>query len=77
MKTLIVDDHKRIRIPVAKPKQIFTYENHGDGRATLILVKGETKEPFPPGSLKKYVTKEYDREIAALAKGCVQGPIDE
>jgi hypothetical protein len=77
VKTLTVDDQKRIRIPAAKPRQVFAYEDHGDGRLTLTLVKAEAKEPFPPGSLKKYVTKAYNKEIAALAKGCVQGPMDE
>ena len=69
MKTLTVDDQKRIRIPDAKPRQVFAYENSGDGRLTLTLVKAEAQEPFPPGSLKKYVTPEFNEELAALAKG--------
>jgi len=77
VKTLTVDDQKRVQIPDAKPHQVFAYEDHGDGRLTLTLVKAETKEPFPPGSLKKYVTKKYNEEIAAVATGCIQGPIDE
>jgi hypothetical protein len=70
MKTLTVDDQKRIRIPDAKPRQVFAYENHGNGRLTLVLVKAEAQEPFPPGSLKKYVTPDRDAEMLDLLKGC-------
>ena len=35
MKTLTVDDSKRIRIPDAKPRQVFAYTNNGDGTITL------------------------------------------
>lgn len=69
VKTLTVDDHKRIRIPDAEPKQVFTYENHGDGRLTLTLVSAEAKEPFPRGSLLEYLTQESNKELSALAKG--------
>jgi hypothetical protein len=70
MKTLTVDDQKRIRIPDAKPRQIFAYENHGDGTITLTRVVKETKEPFPPGSLKKYVTNERNKDLLEIFKGC-------
>ena len=70
MKTLKVDGQKRIRIPDAKPRQVFAYENKGDGTLVLTLVKAEAKEPFPPGSLAKYVTPESDKEMLALLKGC-------
>jgi hypothetical protein len=70
VKTLTVDAHKRIRIPDAKPRQIFAYENEGNGRLVLTVVRAETKEPFPPGSLKKYITPERDAEMLELLKGC-------
>ncbi len=70
MKTLTVDAHKRIRIPDAKPRQIFAYENEGNGRLVLTVVRAETQEPFPPGSLKKYITPERDAEMLELLKGC-------
>lgn len=70
MKTLTVDAHKRIRIPDAKPRQVFAYENAGDGRLILTEVKAEAAEPFPPGSLLKYVTPERDAEMLAILKGC-------
>ena len=76
MKTLTVDDHKRIRIPDAKPRTKFAYENHGDGTITLTEVRAEAKEPYPPGSLAKYVTKERDVEMLALLKGSVQEPLE-
>ncbi len=74
VKTLTVDSSKRIRIPDAKPKQVFAYENHGNGTITLTQVKAEPKQRFPRGSLLKYLTPERDREQLAILKGCVQGP---
>jgi hypothetical protein len=65
-----VDAHKRIRIPDAKPRQVFAYENEGNGRLVLTVVRAETQEPFPPGSLKKYITPERDAEMLELLKGC-------
>jgi hypothetical protein len=74
MKTLTVDDQKRIRIPDAKPRQVFAYENHGNGTITLTEVKAERKERFPRGSLVKYLTPQRDREQLEILKGCVQEP---
>jgi len=70
MKTLTVDARKRVRIPDAKPKQVFAYENRGDGTLLLTLVKAEAKEPFPPGSLKKYITDKRNKELLEIFKGC-------
>ena len=77
MKTLTVNAHKRIRIPDAKPRQIFAYENEGNGRLVLTVVRAEAQEPFPPGSLKKYITPERDAEMLALLKGCSLETPDE
>ena len=74
MKTLTVDDQKRIRIPDAKPRQVFAYENHGNGTITLTEVKAERKDRFPRGSLVKYLTPQRDREQLEILKGCVQEP---
>ena len=74
MKTLTVDDQKRIRIPDAKPRQVFAYENHGNGTITLTEVKAERKDRFPRGSLVKYLTPQRDREQLEILKGCVQQP---
>jgi hypothetical protein len=78
MKTLTVDDQKRIRIPDAKPRQVFAYQNNGDGTITLTAVKAEAKPNFPKGSLTKYFTGKLGRERneleTALVKGTVQGP---
>jgi hypothetical protein len=70
MKTLRVDNQKRIRIPDAKPRQVFTYEINRDGTITLREVKVEMREPFPPGSLKRYVTAERNKELLEIFKGC-------
>jgi len=74
MKTLTADSAKRVRIPDAKPHQVFSYENHGNGTITLTVVKAEAKQKFPRGSLLKYLTPERDREQLAILKGCVQHP---
>jgi hypothetical protein len=66
VKTVTVDDQKRIRIPDAKPRQVFAYENHGDGHVTLTLVNAG--EPFPKGSLRKYITAESNEELSVLAR---------
>ena len=66
VKTLTVDDHQRIRMPDAKPRQVFAYENHGNGHATLTLV--DAVEPFPKGSLRKYITEESNEELSVLAR---------
>ena len=70
MKTLTVDGYRRIRIPAAKPRQVYALDDHGNGSFTLTLVKAKTEEPFPPGSLDKYMTPARDKEQLALLKGC-------
>lgn len=67
MKTLTVDDQKRIRLPDARPKQVFAYEPEADGTIRLLPVEAHGKEPFPRGSLSKFITREREAEIAALA----------
>ncbi len=74
MKTLTVDDYQRVRLPDEKPRSKFAYEKDGNGRITLVPVKAEGKEPFPRGSLLKYITPERNKEELAILKGCVQGP---
>ena len=69
LKTLTVDAHKRIRIPDAQPRQVFAYEKTGDGRRILTEIQPPDSEPFPPGSLRQYLTPEFNREIEQLAKG--------
>jgi len=66
VKTVKVDASKRVRIPDAKPRQVFTYESNGHGIIVLTLVKATHKERFPPGSLKKYVTAQSDKEMLGL-----------
>jgi hypothetical protein len=70
VKTLKVDANKRIRIPDVKPRQVFAYENQGNGRFMLTLVKAKRKEPFPRGSLLKYFTSAKAKEEMTLFKGC-------
>ena len=73
MSTLTVDGYKRIRIPDAKPGQVFAYENEG-GRIVLTpMVKNKPQEHFPRGSLLKYFTPEKDAEETVTFKGCAKG----
>ena len=80
MTTVTVDDRKRVRIPDAKPKQVFSYKANPDGSVLLVPVKEERKEMFPPGSLLKYFTgelgRERDKRDLEILSGCVQGPVD-
>ena len=71
MHTLIVDSKKRVRLPDAEPKQVYAYEEQGEGRFLLTrVVKAEPPEAFPRGSLKKYLTREKAKEELVLLKGC-------
>ena len=75
MKTLTADAHQRVRIPTAKPRQVFAFTTDHGGVITLTPLKQpKRKEPFPPGSLDKYFTAERDREEALIFSGCVKGP---
>ncbi len=75
MKTLTADKYKRLRIPDAKPQQVFAYSNNGDGSFTLTVVKAERKEAFPRGSLLKYLTPERDKEQLRILSACVPAPL--
>jgi len=44
MKTLIVDDQKRICLPDVEPKQVFAYEKQG---AKITLTSLESAKPRP------------------------------
>jgi hypothetical protein len=68
-----VDSKKRLVIPQAKPGQYLSITDNGDGSTTLTPVKPDTKEPFPPGSLLKYMTKERDADMTAIAKATIIG----
>ena len=76
MKTLRADKYRRVRIPDAKPQQVFTYANNGDGSFTLTVVRAERKPAFPRGSLLEYLTPERDKEQLAIVSACVQGPLE-
>ncbi len=72
MKTLTVDDPKRIGLPDAKPRRVFAYANNGDGTLTLTQVEAEASEAFPRGSLLKYFTPEKNQAELALLFGCTR-----
>jgi hypothetical protein len=54
MKTLTVDDRQRIRIPEAKPGQVFTYEPNADGTIKLVPV---IPKPGPKRIVAKLVKR--------------------
>jgi hypothetical protein len=71
MHTLVVDSKKRVRLPDAKPNEVFAYEAQGDGQFLLIrLAEAGPTGVFPPGSLKGYFTREKAKEELTLLKGC-------
>jgi hypothetical protein len=53
-----------------KPRQVFTYENLGNGSFTLTVLKAGKKDVFPKGSLTRYFTRQKDKEELSLLKGC-------
>jgi hypothetical protein len=69
VKTLKVDARKRVRLPDVRPQQVLSYQNNGDGSFTLREMKEPTAEPFPKGSLLKYITRRRNKEQLALLKG--------
>jgi hypothetical protein len=74
MKTLTVDGSKRVRIPTAKPRQVFAFTENADGSVLLVPVKAAQHEEFPPGSLMKYLTPEWNGEQEEIARHCAQSP---
>lgn len=49
MHTIIVDAQKRIRLPEAKPGQVYSMEDNGDGSIMLVQVKPVPRtRPFDP-----------------------------
>ena len=77
MTTVTADERKRVRIPDARPGQVFTYVNNGNGSYTLTPIQPETTERFPRGSLLKYFTPEKDKEETQILAACVQYPEPE
>jgi len=70
VKTLKVDARKRIRLPDVRPSQVLSYQNNGDGSFVLRVIKEHVPEPFPRGSLLKYISRKRDTEQLTLLKGC-------
>ena len=63
MITLKADDRRRVQIPGIKAGQVFAFEDQGNGVRILTEVRKAMKEPFPRGSLLKYMTTERDAEM--------------
>jgi len=63
MQTVTADDHKRVRIPDAKPGQLFTYEASA---GTITLKSVEKSEPR---TVYAKLVKRGGRLVFALPKG--------
>jgi hypothetical protein len=65
MKTAVVDDKRRVRIPDLKPGQVLAYENQ-DGIVTLTPVKPIEAAPAKCKLVKKngFTVIETDREVS-------------
>jgi hypothetical protein len=76
MVTVKADDRRRVQLPNIKPGQVLAVDDHGDGSITLTVVKPHRKEPFPKGSLVKYVD-EWNKEWADAAGKMPVPPLPE
>jgi hypothetical protein len=45
METVKADNRQRVRLPDAKPGQVFAYENNGDGSFLLTRIKIDKRRP--------------------------------
>jgi hypothetical protein len=67
VKTLTVDDQNRIRIPEAKPRDKFAYENLNGVHTFTPVKKVEPVDPFPPDH-DFGLTPARNRELQELSK---------
>jgi len=70
MKTLTVDDRQRIRLPKAKPGQVFAYEPNSDGTIKLVPVVAKTA----PRRLIAKLVKRGDGLFFEVPSGYKLGP---
>ena len=66
METVKADNYKRVRLPDAKPGQVFVYVDNGNGSITLTPVKpGETESPkFKLVKEQGFTVIETDRHVS-------------
>jgi hypothetical protein len=65
MKTLTVDDRQRVRLPQAKPGQVFAYEPDSDGSIKLVPV---VTKPGPRRVVAK-LSKQGGKLFFKIPKG--------
>ena len=63
MHKVSADKLKRVRIPDAKPGQVFICEQEGEGRYVLTVVRKTLAKPRP---LDRHLYDNYPAEAAAL-----------
>lgn len=54
MTTVTVDDRKRVRIPTAKPKQVFSFQPNADGSVLLVPVQEKERTRSARGWLSPH-----------------------
>ncbi len=64
MKILIADNYKRVRIPDAKPHQVFAYDNNGHGTLTLTEVRKVKPSAALAGAVRPFTKEEVKRAFA-------------
>ena len=74
VKTLVVDDQKRVQIPDAQPHEVFAYENHGGVRTLTpvalatpgpVAVRVEKRRGYSVGVSERPVSLEAIKEALA------------
>jgi bifunctional DNA-binding transcriptional regulator/antitoxin component of YhaV-PrlF toxin-antitoxin module len=81
MNATLIDKKRRMTLPESicaaaglKPNDRVEWHVEAGEIRGRKLVARKPKEPFPRGSLLKYITPERNQEQLALLSGCVLGP---
>jgi hypothetical protein len=79
MKTLTVDDRQRVRLPQAKPGQVFAYEPCSDGTIKLVPVipkpgprRVQARLADRDGKMFFQIPKGYQLDAGAIAKAVAE-----
>jgi AbrB family looped-hinge helix DNA binding protein len=83
MKATTIDRKHRMTLPESicaalglKPNDRVEWRvEDGEIRGRRLAVQ-KPREPFPRGSLRKYLTEQRDKDQLAILASCVQGPVE-
>ena len=83
MNTTLLDKKRRLTLPEPiceaaglKPNDKVEWRFEAGERRGRNLVPKRSRQPFPRGSLTKYLTRRRDQDQLAILQDCVQGPIE-